>query len=204
MPGQDGVNGVPDFRLPHSIRTFSPLPFTPLLMEGAGDAEEENCKSRSSHSTQPHPCTNDYTFYSWFTNFTLATFQCLRTPWRQTRSYINQERVVTLYHTGYAAHRWEGEIYRYTYLTGARTSRFITVFTRVRHRSLSWANWIHSTLPPSQSPYDPFWSHPPTYALVFQVVSFLLAFPPKPPHSPWFHLPNNIRGWVQNMKLLIV
>jgi hypothetical protein len=24
------------------------------------------------------------------------------------------------------------------------------------------------------------------------------------PHSPWFDLPNNILGWVQNMKLLIV
>jgi hypothetical protein len=35
-------------------------------------------------------------------------------------------------------------------------------------------------LPPSQSPQDPFWSHPPTYALVLRVVSFLRAFPPKP------------------------
>jgi hypothetical protein len=26
----------------------------------------------------------------------------------------------------------------------------------------------------------------------------------RPPHSPWFDLPNNIRGWVRNMKLLIV
>jgi hypothetical protein len=25
-----------------------------------------------------------------------------------------------------------------------------------------------------------------------------------PSHSPWFDLPNNIWGWVQNMKLLIV
>jgi hypothetical protein len=25
-----------------------------------------------------------------------------------------------------------------------------------------------------------------------------------PPHSPWFDLPNNIWGGVQNMKLLIV
>jgi hypothetical protein len=26
----------------------------------------------------------------------------------------------------------------------------------------------------------------------------------RPSHSPWFDLPNNIWGWVQNMKLLIV
>jgi hypothetical protein len=33
------------------------------------------------------------------------------------------------------------------YLRGARTRKFITVFTRVRHRSISRANWIQSTLP---------------------------------------------------------
>jgi hypothetical protein len=59
----------------------------------------------------------------------------------------------------------------------------------------------------------------PTYALVFPVVSFLRAFPPKPctlfsplpcvpharpPHSPWLNLPNDIWGWVQIMKFLIV
>jgi hypothetical protein len=27
---------------------------------------------------------------------------------------------------------------------------------------------------------------------------------PRPPHSPWFDLPNNIWWWVQNMKLPIV
>jgi hypothetical protein len=27
---------------------------------------------------------------------------------------------------------------------------------------------------------------------------------PRPPHSPWFDLPNNIRWWVQIMKLPIV
>jgi hypothetical protein len=32
-------------------------------------------------------------------------------------------------------------------LRGARTRRFITVFTRARHRSLSWTNWIHTTSP---------------------------------------------------------
>jgi hypothetical protein len=72
--------------------------------------------------------------------------------------------------------------------------------------------------PPSQS-QDPFWSHLPTYALVFRVFSFLRAFPPKPctllfplptcympcpPHSPWLDLPNDIWGWVQIMKFLTV
>jgi hypothetical protein len=32
-------------------------------------------------------------------------------------------------------------------LRGARTRRLLTVFTSARHRSLSWANWIHSTSP---------------------------------------------------------
>jgi hypothetical protein len=35
-------------------------------------------------------------------------------------------------------------------LRGDRTSMFITVFTTARHRSLSWANLIHSTLPPDK------------------------------------------------------
>jgi hypothetical protein len=33
---------------------------------------------------------------------------------------------------------------------------------------------------PSQSTWDPFWSHLPIYTSVFSVVSFLRAFPPKP------------------------
>jgi hypothetical protein len=33
------------------------------------------------------------------------------------------------------------------WLCGARTHRFITVFTGARHRALSWATWTHSTLP---------------------------------------------------------
>jgi hypothetical protein len=44
--------------------------------------------------------------------------------------------------------------------------------------SLSWASRIQFT-PLSQSPQDPFYSHPPFFALVFQVVSFLWASPPK-------------------------
>jgi hypothetical protein len=54
--------------------------------------------------------------------------------------------------------------------------KFITVFTRARHRSLSSASWIQSTLLQPIS----IRSQPPIYALVFQVVSFLLAFPSKP------------------------
>jgi hypothetical protein len=34
--------------------------------------------------------------------------------------------------------------------------------------------------PPTNQAQDPFWSHPPIYALVFQVVSFPWAFLPKP------------------------
>jgi hypothetical protein len=74
---------------------------------------------------------------------------------------------------------------------------------------LSQLNPIHT--PPSQCPQDPFWSHPPMYALVFQVVSFFLAFPPKPctlssplpcvPHALPCHSYNNIWGWVQIMKV---
>jgi hypothetical protein len=47
---------------------------------------------------------------------------------------------------------------------------------------------------PSQSPQDPFWSHPTICSSVFRVASFLQAFPPKPctlfslllclPHAP--------------------
>jgi hypothetical protein len=53
--------------------------------------------------------------------------------------------------------------------------------------------------PPSQSPQDPFWSYRPTYALVFRVVSFLLAFPPKPctlsvltPTKSYLYFPNSL------------
>jgi hypothetical protein len=62
------------------------------------------------------------------------------------------------------------------WLRGARIRRFITVFTKARHRPLSWANCIHS-IPPANLPEI---HSDPIYVLVFQVVSFLLAFPPKP------------------------
>jgi hypothetical protein len=76
-------------------------------------------------------------------------------------------------------------------LPGVNTRSFIAVCTAARHWSLFWAYWIHS---PSQSPSNPFWSHPPIYNSVFRVVYFLPAFAPKPrthyspvpcvPHAP--------------------
>jgi hypothetical protein len=51
---------------------------------------------------------------------------------------------------------------------------------RCIHNSLPPA-LIHST-PPSQSSQDTFWSHPPIYASVFWVVSFL-GFPTKTLHT---------------------
>jgi hypothetical protein len=66
---------------------------------------------------------------------------------------------------------------------------------------------------------DQFWLHPLIYASVFRVVpSFglsrqnLVQFSllshachmHRPPHSPWLNLPNEIWGWVQIMKLLIL
>jgi hypothetical protein len=41
---------------------------------------------------------------------------------------------------------WYYEVH-FPCLTNYLTDRFITVFTRARHRPLSWANWIHSTTP---------------------------------------------------------
>jgi hypothetical protein len=66
-------------------------------------------------------------------------------------------------------------------LRGVRTRRFITVFTKARHRPLSWANLIHST---SQQPNSLRYILIPSsiYASIFQVVSFLQAFSPKPVH----------------------
>jgi hypothetical protein len=73
--------------------------------------------------------------------------------------------------------------------------------------------------PPANFPKTHFDPILPSYALVFQVVSFLRAFPPKPctlfspvhacrmacpPHSPWFYLRNYIWGWLKIMKLLTV
>jgi hypothetical protein len=94
---------------------------------------------------------------------------------------------------------------------------FIAVFTRSRHRSLSWANCIQSTLPQPIS----LRSIPISYShlrLVLRSGLFPSGFPIttfyiflsyshhmyRTPHSPWFNLPNNIWGGVWNMKLLIV
>jgi hypothetical protein len=74
------------------------------------------------------------------------------------------------------------------------------------------------TPPASQSPQDPFWSHPPIYACLpnglsssgfpaktlYTSLSFHASHMPRPPHSPWFHLPNDIWGWVRIMKLFTV
>jgi hypothetical protein len=98
------------------------------------------------------------------------------------------------------------------------TRRFITVFTRALHWSLSWARSIQ---------FIP--SHPislryililiTTYVLFFLVVSFLLAFPPIsnmqssspsscyipfPSHPPWLLDSNYTWRRVQVMKLLIM
>jgi hypothetical protein len=69
----------------------------------------------------------------------------------------------------------------------------MTVFTRARHRFLSWANWIQSTLPKSISLF-PFWSHPPIYALVFQVVSFFWLSHQKLVHIPLLSLAYRMSG----------
>jgi hypothetical protein len=60
------------------------------------------------------------------------------------------------------------------------TRRFIATFTRAFHWSLSWARSIQSPYHPVLSLQNLFSYYPPTYVLVFLVVSFLLAFPPIP------------------------
>jgi hypothetical protein len=83
------------------------------------------------------------------------------------------------------------------------TRRFISVFTRVLHRSLSWARWVQSTPPHTIS----------------LVAFFLLAFPPKsythstaphacympfPSQPPWLLFSYCTWRTVQAMKLLIM
>jgi hypothetical protein len=55
------------------------------------------------------------------------------------------------------------------------TWRFITMFTRALHWSLSWNRSIQS-IPPHPIYLRSILYYPPTYALVFLVVSFLQAF----------------------------
>jgi hypothetical protein len=100
---------------------------------------------------------------------------------------------------------------------GARTLRFITVLTTACHRSLSRANWIHSTHP---QPISVRYILIPSSNLCSDLPIGLSpsAFLPKPctlfsplpcvPHSQpnpsLFHLPNDIWGSVQIMKFLTV
>jgi hypothetical protein len=51
-------------------------------------------------------------------------------------------------------------------------------------------------------PSGPFPTGFPTKTL-FTFLSHVCHMP-RPPHSPWFRLPNDIWGWIQNMKLLTV
>jgi hypothetical protein len=97
------------------------------------------------------------------------------------------------------------------------TGRFITVFTKACHCSLSWARCIQST---SSHPNSLMFLYYPTiYAKVWLVVSSLQLFLLKfcmhfnvphsccvynPPHSPWFHRPKIIWWRIQIMKLHIM
>jgi hypothetical protein len=87
------------------------------------------------------------------------------------------------------------------------TRRFITVFTKACHRSLSWASRIQfaSSVPISLR----------TYALVFPVVSSLRSSQPKPCkhlppppcvplHTPWFNHPHSIRLRIHAVKFSIM
>ena len=59
------------------------------------------------------------------------------------------------------------------------TRRFITAFTSACHLSLFWARSTQN-MPSIPLPEDPSKYFPPTYAWIFQVVSFLQVSPPKP------------------------
>jgi hypothetical protein len=93
-----------------------------------------------------------------------------------------------------------------------------TVLKWARHRQLSWANWIHSTLPQPISlrsilissshlclglPSGLLPSGFPTKTL-YTFLSSHACHMSRPPHSPWLDLPNDIWGWVQIMKPLTV
>jgi hypothetical protein len=91
------------------------------------------------------------------------------------------------------------------------TRRFITVFTRALHWSLSWARWIQSI--------SSYLSkiHPPTpwssqWSLSFWLSQYPICIPrllhscykPCPFHPPWLDHSNYTWRSVQAMKLLIV
>jgi hypothetical protein len=86
------------------------------------------------------------------------------------------------------------------------TWRFITVFTRARHWSLSWARWIQSTHSHPTSlrsililspplclglPRGLFPSGSPSRTLHVFHISPMRATYPAPSHPPWFDHPNN-------------
>jgi hypothetical protein len=93
------------------------------------------------------------------------------------------------------------------------TRRFITVFTRARCQSTSWARWIQSTLQPyspkchfhilPSKPWSSEWSLPFRLSNQhFVRISHLphARYMPCPPHPPWFHHHNNIRWSIKVTK----
>jgi hypothetical protein len=111
---------------------------------------------------------------------------------------------------------WGTDWYALMELRGARIRRFITAFPTTRHRSLSWATWIQSTPPQpvslrsiliASSHRFSEWSfsfglshqHFVHFCLLSHACHMLCS-----PRSPWLDLPNDIWGWVQIVKLLIV
>jgi hypothetical protein len=83
MPGQDGVNGVPDFRLPHSIRTFTPHSSCSTATGGAQETLSCKTANHDPHSRLnhiPELPTILYIPHYCFTNLTPEIFQCV-TRW---------------------------------------------------------------------------------------------------------------------------
>jgi hypothetical protein len=98
------------------------------------------------------------------------------------------------------------------------TRRFITVFIRVLHWSISCARSIQS-IPPHPISLRSVLILSPTYVLVYLVIFFLLAFPSIsyihsscphsccmtcPSHPPWLDHSNYVWRRVQVMKLVIM
>jgi hypothetical protein len=66
--------------------------------------------------------------------------------WPIWNTIVNR-RIVNVLHVPSRNKQGFNSLKKNNQLCGARNRRFITVSTRARHRSLSWANWIYSTLP---------------------------------------------------------